>query len=114
MQPFGCRTSQDHSGNTALHYACLANLPDVARLLLDRGSDFQIANKTGNTPLHYAVTSGMTSAVELLLVHRADIDARYAAGGGLGWGGQCARGRLGAGAGMHQKGSDLRGGPRSG
>jgi len=66
----------DHSGNTALHYACLANLPDVARLLLDRGSDFQIANKTGNTPLHYAVTSGMTSAVELLLVHRADIDAR--------------------------------------
>eukprot|EP01010_Urceolus_cornutus_P003036 NODE_406_length_1694_cov_561.962918_g323_i0.p1 GENE.NODE_406_length_1694_cov_561.962918_g323_i0~~NODE_406_length_1694_cov_561.962918_g323_i0.p1 ORF type:complete len:531 (-),score=140.63 NODE_406_length_1694_cov_561.962918_g323_i0:39-1631(-) len=66
----------DKSGNNALHYACLANLPDVALLLLDRGADHKARNNTGNVPLHYAVSSSMSSVVEMLISRGADINSR--------------------------------------
>lgn len=66
----------DKTGNTALHYACLANLPDIALLLLDRGADHKVRNNSGNTPLHYAVCSSMSSVVEMLISRGADINSK--------------------------------------
>ncbi len=42
---------KDERGNTALHYACINNNPDLARVLLNLGADADVANSSGETPL---------------------------------------------------------------
>lgn len=63
------RTRDDES---PLMMAALKGHLDLARRLIDRGSD---VNKTGWTPLHYAATGGHLAIMELLLEHHAYIDA---------------------------------------
>lgn len=45
---------RDHLGRTALHCACLGQKWEVARLLVQAGTDVNVVDKEGNTPLHYA------------------------------------------------------------
>lgn len=51
---------QDSKGNTALHYALDSGDPkkglDILKLLLERNTDVNIANRLGGTPLHFVAT----------------------------------------------------------
>lgn len=54
---------------TLLHFAAMAGDTTGMRLLLDKGSDVNAADKSGQTPLHKVRS---VSAAELLLAHGAD------------------------------------------
>lgn len=47
------------TGNTMLHYACLAGQHDTVKLLIDLGASVNIQNAEGRVPLHYAAIQGM-------------------------------------------------------
>jgi uncharacterized protein len=53
-------------GWTPLHYAAYNNLPDVARLLLERGADAHAQTSEGKTPLDMAREKGNTELIEIL------------------------------------------------
>lgn len=61
-------------GFTLLHLACFFDHIDIARLLIERGSDVNaIANNPSRvTPIHSAAACGSTEIVTLLLEHDAD------------------------------------------
>ena len=40
---------------TPLHWAAVMGLPELVRVLMDRGADPRCADAVGATPLHYAV-----------------------------------------------------------
>lgn len=69
-------------GGTALHFACFFGHPDIARLLIESGSDLHaVAEKFGNVqPLHSAVASRVHSTIELLLLNGAAVNARQKQG----------------------------------
>ena len=69
-------------GGTALHFACFFAHPEVARLLIERGSDLRaVAEKFGNVqPLHSAVAGRNHQIIDLLLQNGADVDARQQQG----------------------------------
>jgi hypothetical protein len=50
----GALDARDELGRTALMLAVMQNRPDVARLLLDRGADPNVADNSGHTPLQQA------------------------------------------------------------
>jgi hypothetical protein len=54
-------------GHHALHLAAANADEDTVRLLLDRGSHVNVANRVGWSPLHYAALAGHTGVCELLL-----------------------------------------------
>ena len=61
--------AQDYAGNTALHYA---NSPEMAHLLLGKGSSPNIPNGKGLCCLHLAVQRRDFASIRLLLTHGAD------------------------------------------
>jgi ankyrin repeat protein len=61
-----------------LHWAAENGLTEVARLLLDQGSDVNARDNFSNTPLHLAVR--FPQMVELLLARGAQVGARNAFG----------------------------------
>jgi len=69
-------------GTTALHFACFFGHPEVARLLVERGSDLRaVAEKFGNVqPLHSAVAGRSLATIELLLQNGADVNAKQQQG----------------------------------
>ncbi|XP_065195959.1 putative ankyrin repeat protein RF_0381, partial [Sycon ciliatum] len=59
-------------GNTALHYACVSELPhrnyaETLRQLLNSGADINARNDRGDTPLHLAAERGYNLRVSMLL-----------------------------------------------
>eukprot|EP00063_Salmo_salar_P037578 XP_014012413.1 PREDICTED: SH3 and multiple ankyrin repeat domains protein 1-like [Salmo salar] len=67
-------TSQNASGNTALHICALYNKESCVRVLLYRGANKEIKNKHGQTPFQVAVMSGHFELGEILKNHRdADV-----------------------------------------
>ncbi|XP_016091066.1 SH3 and multiple ankyrin repeat domains protein 1-like [Sinocyclocheilus grahami] len=67
-------TSQNASGNTALHICALYNKESCARVLLYRGASKEIKNKHGQTPFQVAVMSGHFELGEILKNHNdADV-----------------------------------------
>ncbi len=61
-----------------LHWAAENGLTEIARLLLDQGSDVNARDNFSNTPLHLAVR--FPEMVELLLARGAQVGARNAFG----------------------------------
>ncbi|XP_051970670.1 SH3 and multiple ankyrin repeat domains protein 1-like [Xyrauchen texanus] len=62
-------TSQNASGNTALHICALYNKESCARVLLYRGANKEIENKHGQTPFQVAVMSGHFELGEIIKNH---------------------------------------------
>ncbi|KAI6354593.1 hypothetical protein MCOR25_008537 [Pyricularia grisea] len=58
-----------------LHQACEYGRADVAKMLLDAGSDTEIKNSFDRTPIFMAITFGHLECVKLLLSYGADGDA---------------------------------------
>ncbi len=73
------------NGATPLLWACIRGQLEVARLLVERGADVNLAQGDGWTPLHAAVCDGNDAAhigiTRLLLEHGAKLEARN----GIGW-----------------------------
>lgn len=69
-------------GGTALHFACFFGHPEIAKLLIERGSDLRaVAEKFGNVqPLHSAVASRVHATIELLLLNGAPVNAKQQQG----------------------------------
>ncbi|XP_057178041.1 SH3 and multiple ankyrin repeat domains protein 1 isoform X1 [Triplophysa rosa] len=66
-------TSQDASGNTALHICAVYNKESCMRVLLYRGAKKEIKNKHGQTPFQVAVMSGNFELGEIIKNHN-DMD----------------------------------------
>ncbi|KAI5858076.1 ankyrin repeat-containing domain protein [Tricharina praecox] len=64
----------------ALHWTCECGHADIARTLLDAGTDIQIAESCGNTALHWAAAGGHVQVVRLLLERGADKNVLNAGG----------------------------------
>eukprot|EP00026_Physarum_polycephalum_P018986 Phypoly_transcript_20799.p1 GENE.Phypoly_transcript_20799~~Phypoly_transcript_20799.p1 ORF type:complete len:176 (+),score=41.76 Phypoly_transcript_20799:88-615(+) len=63
----------DSLGNSALHYSSGSNHHDVTELLLSKGANPNLQNKTsGETPLHRAAWGNHTDLVKLLIAHGAN------------------------------------------
>ena len=71
-------------GYSALHFACSLDKEKIAKLLLEKGADVNLAsNNNGNgnaTPLMIAALTGHLSIVKLLLDHEAAINATNESG----------------------------------
>ncbi|KAL7886945.1 hypothetical protein AOLI_G00046660 [Acnodon oligacanthus] len=63
-------TSQNASGNTALHISALYNKESCVRVLLYRGANKEIKNKHGQTPFQVAVMSGHFELGEIIKNHK--------------------------------------------
>ncbi|XP_067344180.1 SH3 and multiple ankyrin repeat domains protein 1-like isoform X1 [Channa argus] len=63
-------TSQNASGNTALHISALYNKERCVRVLLYRGANKEAKNKHGQTPFQLAVMSGHFELGELIKNHK--------------------------------------------
>ena len=72
----------DDQGFTPLHFAAQSNKPEVVRLLVARGADFDRVNRVGNTALGLAVfnSEGRGEVIETLLEAGADPDKENSAG----------------------------------
>ena len=57
----------DIDGDSPLHFAAYYSFINVAKVLVDGGSDPTIADKWGSTTLHNAAMHGCQDMVELLL-----------------------------------------------
>jgi ankyrin repeat protein len=64
----------DHS--TPLHLASQQGNVEVARILVEYGSDVSAENKEGSTPLHLVSLSGSIELARLLVKHGADVSAK--------------------------------------
>jgi ankyrin repeat protein len=62
----------DEDGAIPLHYAAKYNHVEVARLLLDAGSNVNEIEELGTTPLQYAASTGSVEMTMLLLERGAD------------------------------------------
>ncbi len=60
--------------------ACDLGLVGIARLLLDKGVDFESRDPDGTSALSRACDGGYDSVVELLLKHGADVKSQIAVG----------------------------------
>lgn len=71
---------KDHRGNVPLHYAIMYKNKNMARKILDAGSDPNVIDNDGNTSLHMAVQSSDVPTCRLLLNNTANVNARNLAG----------------------------------
>jgi ankyrin repeat protein len=78
LQTPGQATVRDERGNTALHWAALANDAQLVSLLLGADFDPRVTNAAGATPLHYGIAN--EQIVRDLLRGGADPNARSVAG----------------------------------
>eukprot|EP00981_Chlorochromonas_danica_P005067 scaffold1028_cov205-Ochromonas_danica.AAC.1 len=68
-------TVRDEGGKTALHLASHQGYLEVARLLLESGSNVDQVDTGNHTALHYAVHGCHKEVVELLIARSADVNA---------------------------------------
>lgn len=62
----------DESGSTALHKASANGHLEVLKLLIQHGSDVELADMSGCTPLHLAARNGHLTCVKFLISQGAD------------------------------------------
>lgn len=58
--------SQNHAGNTPLHWAIINNKVDTAKRLLEMGTNPNLINEKGETPLDVALVYDLTELVPIL------------------------------------------------
>ena len=63
-------------GETALHVAAMADSPNVAGALIDRGADVSAKNIRGDVPLHLAAWTNAREVAVLLIDRGADVNAK--------------------------------------
>ncbi|WP_181782380.1 ankyrin repeat domain-containing protein, partial [Pseudonocardia pini] len=68
------------TGGSPLRPALHSHRDENIALLLERGTDVDLADRTGHTPLHYAAMINRTAVVRDLLAAGADPTARTAGG----------------------------------
>lgn len=68
-------------GETPLHWAVAADLPDVIEMLIDHLADVNAKDKQGMTPLHWAVALSNQKIATLLLSRKADPNVADKGGG---------------------------------
>jgi ankyrin repeat protein len=82
--------AQDEYNWTALHEVSegstfssqnIPRLPDVARLLLERGTDVNVLGGNNKTPLHMAARNGRVGVLRVLLEHGANVGVEDKEGG---------------------------------
>ncbi|KAL5268777.1 hypothetical protein ACHWQZ_G002584 [Mnemiopsis leidyi] len=64
------------SGYTGLHWSCKLGRLDMAKILLEAGSEVNQKSNSGHTPLHLAAQTGKSDLIELILRYGADKDVR--------------------------------------
>ena len=64
------------TGFSLLHYACILNLVEVVKLLLEIGLSPDVVDSSGWTPLMFACSRNSTEIIDLLLQANADVDIR--------------------------------------
>jgi len=62
----------DSLGQTALHWASASGYPTTCELLISRGANPLIQDKSGETALHKAAWRGSAECVQVLLAHGAN------------------------------------------
>ena len=60
---------------TPLFHAVLWELPDIVRVIIDKGADYNRHSLTGSTPLHEAVKTGNLEVTGILLRAGADVNS---------------------------------------
>ncbi|KAF8434299.1 ankyrin [Boletus edulis BED1] len=72
----------DIFGYTALHHACMspAALPEMAKLLLEKGANVNAQDRFGEVPIFFPFRSGDVALVGTLMEHGADLDIMEANG----------------------------------
>ena len=70
----------DQLSISSLHIAAKGNAPNLARLLLQKGTNRNSKDDSGSTPLHIAVKNGTEEMVKLLLDWDADTETRGSMG----------------------------------
>ena len=65
-------TKETTLGNTELHMACMLGCPDIAKLLIGKGSDVNILNDEGKTALELAYNYGHKDIAYQLLANGAN------------------------------------------
>ncbi|MCU0779544.1 MAG: ankyrin repeat domain-containing protein [Akkermansiaceae bacterium] len=71
MSPADLRAGTQSLGNCGP----IADYPQIATLLLDKGADLRAKDRTGKTALHWAAAVGNVAVLELLIARGADIEA---------------------------------------
>ena len=62
--------------STPLHLASSSGIPEIVRILVEKGSDVNAQNEIHMTPLHRASHRGHAKSVQLLINHGADVTAQ--------------------------------------
>ena len=63
---------QDTDGDTALHYSCFGNQPEIAELLIQNNANINSVNNNGCSALHVAVNKLHITCVKVLLKYKCD------------------------------------------
>lgn len=71
----GVSLGDPRKSRVALHWACERGYADIARTLLDAGTDTEIGDYRGDRALHWAAAGGHAEVVMLLLERGADKNA---------------------------------------
>lgn len=79
-QGFDPSSPNTRTGGSPLRPALHSHREDTITLLLDRGTDVNLADRTGHTPLHYAAMINRTAEVRRFLDAGADPTARTVTG----------------------------------
>ena len=62
----------DEMGTTLLHYACILNYLDVAKVLVNAGANPNSVCQIVDTPIHCAIQNGNADLVDILIQNGGD------------------------------------------
>jgi ankyrin repeat protein len=71
---------KDVLNNTPLHLAILNNLPEIAKILIEKGADINLQDSQGKTPLHLAILYKLPIIVDKLIEKGANINLQDSQG----------------------------------